>query len=262
LTSMIRRIISSLLSMSRSKQTVTIQLRQRRHRYVTDGTYQANGRTPLVRGGGGQRSMRSGTRGATTSGEKSGEGRQASRWSQSESKYIVGVRRCLWWWRRWRGGRRGRRGVLKERKEKQRDRVWSLTGGYPRHFLLRPTPPQRPLCRGDGLGASDNILDCARQIRLLGRAHEKGQTSRRDWRCSQGDCRDLGPVEAEHWWTNLAGHCPCLLGRGFVGLNCPYQATSVNSFKISSFSFKRENSKFQAGDERWTMYSYFNISRV
>jgi hypothetical protein len=45
--------------MSTNKEMVRIQPRQKRHRYAIGGAYQANGRTPSVRGGGGRQSVHS-----------------------------------------------------------------------------------------------------------------------------------------------------------------------------------------------------------
>jgi hypothetical protein len=72
-SSMIWWIISSSLSMSTSKEIVTIQLWQKRHRYAIRGAYQAYGRTPSVRGGGGHWPTLFGARWATRSGGNSGE---------------------------------------------------------------------------------------------------------------------------------------------------------------------------------------------
>jgi hypothetical protein len=95
-SSMIWWIISSSLSMSTSKEMVTIQPWQKRHRYATGGAYQANGRTPSVRGGGGHRPTRSGARMETKSGGNSGEverrrGRDSrSRYTSSECAGVYG----------------------------------------------------------------------------------------------------------------------------------------------------------------------------
>jgi hypothetical protein len=75
------------------------------------------------------------------------------------------------------GWRHGRRGSVEERHRKQRDRIWSLAGGYPRHFLLRLAPPQHPLCSRDGLGAPDSVLGRVEPKRALGSANGGVQTS-------------------------------------------------------------------------------------
>jgi hypothetical protein len=46
-----------------------------------------------------------------------------------------------------------------------------------RHFLLRPAPPQRPLCSWDGLGVPDNVLGRVEPKRALGRTTGGVQTS-------------------------------------------------------------------------------------
>jgi hypothetical protein len=74
------------------------------------------------------------------------------------------------------GNARGE-GVVKERRGKPQDHVWSLVGGYSRRFLLRPVPPQLSLCGGDGLGAPDSVLGRAGPKRPLGHAAVGGQAS-------------------------------------------------------------------------------------